>query len=80
MNPLHSAARGGHTEVVRLLLDRGASTEGKMSATEDGYWDRTPLHCAAEEGHINVVRLLLDRGANIQTTMSVSAIIDIKIS
>ena len=58
--PLQWAAWDGHTETVRLLLDRGARIEGDRNGRR---W--TPLHYAAEKGHTETVRLLLDRGANI---------------
>lgn len=54
---LHQAARGGHTRVVRLLLDRGA-----------WYYDYhcgDPLYLAAQNGHEDVVQMLLDGGADI---------------
>lgn len=52
---IHHAAAGGHVEMVRLLLDRGASPNARSS-------DRsTPLHLTSEP---DVARLLLDRGTN----------------
>ena len=56
--PLCEAARGGHIEVVELLLEYGAKT-GVLG--EDS---STPLHLAASKGHTAVVKLLLDKGAN----------------
>jgi ankyrin repeat protein len=56
---LHKAAKNGHTEVVTLLLDRGADIN---AINCDG---STPLHKAASNGHTEVVRLLLDKGADI---------------
>ena len=60
--PLCEAARGGHIEVVELLLEYGAKT-GVLG--EDS---STPLHLAASKGHTAMVKLLLDRGADIQMT------------
>jgi len=58
LTPLHLASASCHTNVVMLLLDRGA----KVDAMEkDG---ATPLHFAAQEGCPDAVKLLLDRGAN----------------
>jgi hypothetical protein len=54
------AARGGHLDICRLLIDKGAQLEVKGS---EGF---TPLHFAASRGHIEIVRLLCDRGANIE--------------
>ena len=56
-SPLILAARKGHKDVVKLLLDRGA--EPNMADQYGG----TPLHFAALEGHKDVVQLLLDGGA-----------------
>jgi len=57
--PLVSAAGANCTDVVRLLLERGASIDAK---------DRngsTALMKAAEAGHTDLVQLLLDRGADM---------------
>ena len=56
--PLFEAARNGHTDVVRLLLKRGA----KPNIAHD--FGDTPLLMAAEDGHTEVVKLLLDGGAD----------------
>mmetsp|Transcript_23578 Transcript_23578/g.33769 ORF Transcript_23578/g.33769 Transcript_23578/m.33769 type:complete len:86 (+) Transcript_23578:421-678(+) len=63
--PLHVAARGGHQEVVSLLLAGGAQTEAV-----DTYGD-TPLHVAARGGHQEVVSLLLAGGAQIEAVNKV---------
>lgn len=55
--PLHCAARMGHRELVKLLLEHKASPD---SATTAGH---TPLHIAAREGHVHTIRILLDAGA-----------------
>jgi len=44
--PLHVATRGGHNEIVRLLIDFGA----RVDTLNDQ--DRTPLHTAADLGFI----------------------------
>jgi len=56
--PLSWAARRGHVNLVRFLLDRSASIE---ATGEDG---QTPLQEAAFHGHPGTVRVLLERGAN----------------
>lgn len=61
--PLHCAARMGHKELVKLLLDQKANAN---STTTAGH---TPLHIAAREGHLQTVRILLDADAQ-QTKMT----------
>jgi uncharacterized protein len=58
VTPLHSAAAGDHTALVRLLLDAGASPN---AVQHGGY---TPLHSAAQNGNLDLVRLLLGVGAD----------------
>ncbi|XP_074799884.1 uncharacterized protein LOC141982068 isoform X7 [Natator depressus] len=50
--PLHLAAAGGHREVVKVLLQTGAS-----AADEDGE-GMTAIHLAAKHGHISVLEAL----------------------
>jgi len=59
LTPLHLAASNCHTNVVLLLLDKGANINVKAS---DG---ATPLHLAAQEGCADVVQVLLDRSAEV---------------
>lgn len=59
--PLHSAACGGHVEVVKELITSGASVEVH---NENGH---TPLMEAASAGYVEVARLLLEAGAGINT-------------
>ena len=59
ITPLHVAAKWGKSNMVTLLLERGANLESK---TRDGL---TPLHCAARSGHENVVDVMIQRGAPI---------------
>lgn len=59
--PLHTAARGGCTEIAQLLLEAGADQNSVM---EDG---DTALHLAAERGHSGVVRVLLEAGIHKDT-------------
>ncbi|CAN0232581.1 unnamed protein product [Ectocarpus sp. 8 AP-2014] len=56
---LHEAVRGGHTAVVELLLENGASV--KWYEEDELYG--TPLHDAAEGGNTEMARLLLLKGA-----------------
>jgi ankyrin repeat protein len=58
--PLRNAAAGGHMEIVRYLLDRGADP----NLPEEGIAPRGhALHSAVCNGHREIVELLLERGA-----------------
>jgi ankyrin repeat protein len=59
LTPLHLAALHCHTNVVMLLLDKGANVNRK--ATDDA----TPLHLAAQEGCGDAVKVLLAKGAKV---------------
>ena len=52
------AANGGHTEVVRLLLARGARVDARNSRHQ------TPLMAAAQGGHPAIMALLVEAGAD----------------
>jgi len=56
--PLYSAAREGHTEIVRMLLTHGQA-DANLALADDGF---TPLHAAAENGHTEVARMLIMDG------------------
>ena len=56
--PLMAAARMGYIDVVRLLLDAGASQEDKT-----GWNPPSPLYLAVEGGHREIARILIDAGA-----------------
>ena len=63
--PLHSASLYGRLDIVRFLLDHGAT-----SNSEDKF-GRTPLHLVAkgeynlEQDRVRTAQLLLDRGADV---------------
>jgi ankyrin repeat protein len=57
---LHYAASGSGTNVVKLLLDRGASIDARSPT------NMTPLMMAARYGALDSAVLLFERGANAQ--------------
>jgi hypothetical protein len=57
--PLQKAALGGHTDVVKFLLDKGCRKDCHCKDNKD-----TPLIDAVENGHLEVVKLLLNAGVN----------------
>jgi len=61
VTPLHTAAHEGHTEVVKLLLEKNADVNVGC-AYDSGL---TPLHLAAFNGYTEVVKLLLDNNADV---------------
>jgi len=54
---LHAAARGGHLELARQLIERGA----RLDARDANGW--TPLHWAAWKGRARAAEMLLAHGA-----------------
>lgn len=59
---LHEAAREGHEDAVRMLLDHGAAVNAQSKS------GTTPLSLAAQRGHIDVVQLLVKRKADLNIT------------
>ena len=62
--PLHAASAKGFLEVVKLLLESGASSS---IAAHTGW---TPLHAACNNGFVEVAKLFLNHGASTSVTMS----------
>ncbi len=58
------AAEHGRANMVKMLLEKGASIECR---TSQGY---TPLLCAARNSHKHVAEILLARGASVDATDS----------
>ena len=59
LSSLHAAAYAGHTDIVKLLVAKGADVND--DANDFGV---TPLHLASEENHIGTVQVLLRQGAD----------------
>uniref|UniRef100_A0A1X7TKV3 Uncharacterized protein n=1 Tax=Amphimedon queenslandica TaxID=400682 RepID=A0A1X7TKV3_AMPQE len=54
------SARGGHYEIVKVLLDNGADP----NLDQELFYFNSPLIEAAAKGHYQVVELLLTKGAD----------------
>lgn len=78
LTPMAAAATGGHTELVRLLLEHGAAADGGVShlkeeATKEmggghPHFDgggMSPLMGAARFGHTATCHMLVDNGARL---------------
>jgi ankyrin repeat protein len=59
LTPLCYAAQNGRSEIVRLLVERGANLDHQSNN------GATPLCMASQQGHLETARLLLDNGAII---------------
>ncbi|VDI32359.1 Hypothetical predicted protein [Mytilus galloprovincialis] len=57
--PMEIAVQQGHTEIVRMLLDRGVDYN---KCTSDGFF--LPLMTACSNGSADIVNILLEKGAN----------------
>ena len=60
--PIQSAAAGGHTRIVKMLIEHNADP----NAREQGRF--TPLHAAAQNGDEEMIRILLFGGADMSLT------------
>ncbi|KAH8704416.1 hypothetical protein GQ44DRAFT_716795 [Phaeosphaeriaceae sp. PMI808] len=60
------AARHGHLEIVRFLLDSGLSANtGRCPYTQ-------PIIGAVESEHTGILRLLIERGANVAPAIPIA--------
>jgi len=58
--PLWCAAAAGHTQIVKLLVERGASVNSVTKTNS------TPLRAACFDGHYEIVKYLVEHGADIE--------------
>jgi len=61
---LHVAARFGHVECAKILLD-GTPEQKANTDLYEKYFDWTPTHIAAVDGHLPIIELLINAGANV---------------
>uniref|UniRef100_A0A674K812 Diacylglycerol kinase n=1 Tax=Terrapene triunguis TaxID=2587831 RepID=A0A674K812_9SAUR len=64
---LHHAAKTGHLEIVKYILEHGPSELLDMTDSETG---ETALHKAACQRHRGICQLLVDAGASLRNTDS----------
>ncbi|GAP88639.1 putative glycerophosphodiester phosphodiesterase GDE1 [Rosellinia necatrix] len=61
---LHIAARFGHVECARVLIEGSSDQKADLELTENSFaWNA--LHIAAVDGHLLVAQLLVDAGINV---------------
>jgi ankyrin repeat protein len=60
---LFFAAKYGHEDCVRVLLDAGTDPNARVPSWDTPDIGPRPLDGAAANGHAGIVRLLLERGA-----------------
>ncbi|KAI1084648.1 glycerophosphodiester phosphodiesterase GDE1 [Whalleya microplaca] len=61
---LHIAARFGHIECAKILVQGSDEQKANLELTEKSFaW--TPLHISAVDGHLPVAQLLVDAGAEV---------------
>ena len=62
-NPLIMAAKNGHLNVVKYLVEEGADVNAHVMG------DETPLIRAAWSGHLDVVKYLVEQGADVNKSV-----------
>ena len=72
VTPLIIAARNGHLNSVKILLQYGADIEdrGTLKSGDEVREGCTPLWAAADIGHLDVVKLLIERNADVDGRIS----------
>ena len=62
------AARKGHIDIVKLLLENGADVNAKSSDSLTWFSGWTPLISACENGHFETAKLLIENGADVNAS------------
>ncbi len=62
--PLMIASSRGHSQAVRILLNKGANVS---AVADDG---GTPLHFSAQDGHLAITKMLVKAGADLEAAIS----------
>jgi glycerophosphodiester phosphodiesterase len=61
---LHVAARFGHADCAKILLEGSKDQKADFELTENTFsW--TPLHVASVDGHLSIVELLISAGSDL---------------
>lgn len=66
--PLFCAAHGGHFELVKELVARGADVNAKSNGFPN--FGRTPLTAAVYARHAGIVRFLIEKGADVDYALA----------
>ena len=61
--PIHLATSNGHTPMIQVLVDNGASVNAQES------WGQTPLMIATQRSRLECMQLLLDYGADKEVSI-----------
>ena len=62
---LHVAAKQGHFEIVKFLIDKGIDIDAK-----GGTFDASALNLAAGAGQLEIVKYLIDSGAELDESLA----------
>ena len=58
--PLHAASMNGSTEIVKLLIEKGANVNAQTDPQK-----YAPIHSASFGGHLDTIKVLVENGADI---------------
>lgn len=64
LNALHWASHRNHTEIVEVLLYKGAKIDTPISSGKE--IGKTALHLAARAGNLATLKILIAKGANLE--------------